>query len=93
MYAEAGLVLERHNHALTIPTSAVDGAADETSGQVAVVTPDNRIEMRKVQLGLQTESEVEVRSGLKQGDAVVTGSRANLRAGQEVRTKDGNAEK
>jgi multidrug efflux pump subunit AcrA (membrane-fusion protein) len=57
------------------------------SGQVVVVTPENRIEMRKVELGLQSENKVEVRSGLRENEIVVTGNRANLRSGQQVRPK------
>jgi len=87
MYAEANLTLDRRTNVLSIPVLAVDLGADETSGQVAVVTPENRIEIRKVQLGAQTEAKVEVRSGLRQGDLVVTSNRSALRSGQEVRLK------
>jgi len=52
-----------------------------------VVTPANRIELRKVQLGLQTAASVEIRSGLRDGDLVVMGNRSSLRAGQQVRPK------
>jgi multidrug efflux pump subunit AcrA (membrane-fusion protein) len=65
----------------------VDFGGDETSGQVVVVTPENRLEMRKVQLGLQNENKVEIRSGLHENELVVTGNRANLRSGQQVRPK------
>jgi RND family efflux transporter MFP subunit len=87
MYAQASLTLDHRNRVLTIPIPAVDFGSDEASGQVVVVAADNRIELRKVQLGLQTESKVEVRSGLSEGDVVVTGNRSNLRSGQEVRPK------
>ena len=85
MYAEADLTLDRRTGVLTIPIPAVDLGSDEKTGQVAVVTTENRIEIRKVQLGLQTDAKVEVRSGLRDGDMVVTGNRASLRSGQEVR--------
>jgi membrane fusion protein, multidrug efflux system len=65
----------------------VDVGSDESSGQVVVVTPENRIEIRKVQIGLQTSTKVEIRSGLKEGDLVVVGSRAGLEPGQDVRPK------
>src|SRR5215470_6430636 len=87
MYAEANLTLDRRTNVLTIPVLGVDLSTDETTGQVAVVTQENRIEIRKIQLGMQTESKVEVRSGLSDGDLVVTGNRSNLRSGQEVRPK------
>jgi RND family efflux transporter MFP subunit len=87
MYAQASLTLDRRDRVLTIPLPAVDFGSDETSGQVVVVTPENRIEMRKVELGLQSENKVEVRSGLRENEIVVTGNRANLRSGQQVRPK------
>src|SRR5262249_29596042 len=90
MYAEADLTLDRRTNVLAIPLFAVDLGIDETSGQVAVVTPENRIEIRKVQLGAQTETKVEVRSGLRDGDLVVTSNRSTLRSGQEVRPKLNN---
>src|SRR5262249_1091465 len=87
MYAQASLTLDNRNNVLTIPIQAIDFSPDETTGQVVVVTPENRIEIRQAQLGLQTETKVEVRSGLREGDDVVTGSRSNLRPGQTVRPK------
>jgi RND family efflux transporter MFP subunit len=81
MYAEVNLQLDRRQGVLAVPVTAVDG------DQVTVVTRENRIEKRRVQLGLETAAKVEVRSGLKAGDLVVVGSRSGLEAGQEVRPK------
>jgi membrane fusion protein (multidrug efflux system) len=52
-----------------------------------VVTADQRVEVRKIELGLETADKVEVRSGLKVGDMVVIGGRASLQPGEEVRPK------
>jgi multidrug efflux pump subunit AcrA (membrane-fusion protein) len=52
-----------------------------------VVTPNQRVEVRKIQLGLETADKVEVRSGLNEGDMVVIGGRSSLQPGQEVRPK------
>src|SRR6202041_2467881 len=66
MYAEVDLTLAQRNRALTIPVTAVDidagksGSDAATSGQVTVVTANNRIEPRKVLLGIETANEVEV---------------------------------
>jgi len=87
MYAEATLTLDHRNAVLTAPIAAVDLGADESSGQVIVVTAENRIEVRKVQIGIQTETKLEVKAGLSDGDMVVTSNRSNLRSGQEVRPK------
>jgi RND family efflux transporter MFP subunit len=87
MYAEADLTTDYRTGILTVPIPAVDLGSDETSGQITVVTPENRIEVRKVQLGAQTENKIEIRSGLRAGDLVVTGNRSTLRQGQQVRPK------
>ncbi|MBZ5728864.1 MAG: efflux RND transporter periplasmic adaptor subunit [Acidobacteriia bacterium] len=88
MYAEVNLTLDHRKNILTVPIPAVDlGSADDASGQVVVVTPENRIEMRKVQLGMQTATGVEIRSGLRGGEMVVMGNRSSLRAGEQVRPK------
>jgi RND family efflux transporter MFP subunit len=87
MYAEVNLTLDRRRAVLVVPIPAVDLSGDESWGQVTVVTAEKRIEIRKVQLGLQDAANVEVRSGLGSGDLVVTGNRSSLRAGQEVRPK------
>ena len=87
MYAEVHLTLDQRNRVLTIPISAVDVGSDPASGQVAVITPDNRVEIRKVQLGLETATKVEVKSGLKEGEMVVIGNRSGLQPGQEVRPR------
>ena len=52
-----------------------------------VVATGNRIEVRRVSLGLETASKVEVLTGLKEGDLVVIGGRSGLQAGQEVQPK------
>jgi RND family efflux transporter MFP subunit len=87
MFAEVNLTLARHSGVLTVPIPAVDLGSDESSGQVMVVTPENRIEIRKVQLGLQNANSFEIRSGLRAGDLVVTGNRSRLTVGQQVRPK------
>ena len=78
---------------LAIPAIAVDrdnsdaqpGAAQ--TGQVLVVTPNNCVERRKVTLGIESSNNIEIRSGLNEGDSVVLTGRSTLRPGQEVRPK------
>ena len=94
MYAEVNLTLERRHGVVAIPVTAVDmdgeisGARRGAStGRVMVVTPNSRVEVRKISLGLETASRIEVRSGLNEGDMVVIGGRASLQPGEEVRPK------
>jgi RND family efflux transporter MFP subunit len=93
MYAEVNLTLDRRAKVLAIPVMAVDmdnsdaqpGAAQ--IGQVLIVTPNNRVEKRKVTLGIESSNNVEVRSGLNEGDSVVLSGRSTLQPGREVRPK------
>jgi RND family efflux transporter MFP subunit len=85
MYAEVDLTLDDHRKVLAVPVTAVDIGNDESAGQVVVVTPENRVEIRKVQLGLQTADKIEIRSGLRAGEMVVMANRSSLKAGQDVR--------
>lgn len=81
MYAEVNLGLDRREHVLTVPIIAVH------EGNVYVVTPENRVEVRKIETGLETADKAEVRSGLKEGDLVVVGSVSGLQSGATVRPK------
>ncbi len=88
MYAEVDLTLAKRDHVLVAPVNAVQtGGDDQAEGQVAVVTPNHRVEFRKIQLGIETADEVEVRSGLNEGDLIVLGGHSGLQPGQEVQPK------
>ena len=88
MYAEVHLTLAQRNAVLAVPVTAVDvDSHNSSAGAVMVVTPNNRIEPRQIQLGLETANRLEVRSGLNEGDMVVIGSRSGLQPGEEVRPK------
>ena len=87
MYAEVNLTLVRHSAVIAVPVMAVDEDPAGGSGSVMVITPNNRVEVRHVALGLETANRVEIRSGLNDGDMVVLTGRASLKAGEEVRPK------
>lgn len=83
MYAEAVLRLEHKPDALCIPLQAISHEGD-TAG-VVVVNSSNRIEERKVQVGMQTDTDAEILAGLKEGELVVASDRSGLKPGQEVK--------
>ena len=96
MYAEVNLTLDRRNRVLAIPIMAVDldnagpgqnGSQAVLTGQVMIVTANNHVERRKVTLGIETANQVEIRSGLNEGDSVVLSGRNSLQPGQEVRPR------
>jgi RND family efflux transporter MFP subunit len=82
MYAEVDLTLAKRNKVVTIPTAAVD-----PHRQVMVVTAGNRIELRTLDLGLESPERVEVRNGLREGDMVVIAGRGGLEANDVVKPK------
>lgn len=87
MYAEVNLTLDSRAHVVVVPVPAIEVGSDDSSGRVFVVTPENHVEIRKVKLGLQTATKVEILSGLHAGDMVVIGNRAGLQPGQAVQPK------
>jgi RND family efflux transporter MFP subunit len=84
MYCRALLKVQRRPNALTIPIQAVPPGSGDT---VDVVTPQGQIEERPVKLGLETSTQYEVVSGLKEGEMVLVGSRSQIQAGQKVEPK------
>jgi RND family efflux transporter MFP subunit len=82
MYAEVSLTLAHREAVLTIPVQAVSRNGSESS--VLRVDAHNRLEERPVQLGLEGTSSIEVLAGLREGDAVLIGSRGQFRAGDRV---------
>ncbi|HEY1732453.1 MAG TPA: efflux RND transporter periplasmic adaptor subunit, partial [Terriglobales bacterium] len=83
MYANATLQLERHDNVLTVPVEAIVRDGDQT--HVLVLDAQNRVQFRPVELGIQSASEAEVDSGLKQGDLVITGGQNRYQQGEKVR--------
>jgi RND family efflux transporter MFP subunit len=85
LYAEATLTLNRAGDALSIPVQAIDQQGDRAS--VYVVDSSDRIQARQITLGIEGESanDVEVLSGLREGEEVVLSDRSGLKPGEHVR--------
>jgi RND family efflux transporter MFP subunit len=81
MYASVTLALEQRDHALSVPVEAL------SAGQALVVGEGGRLESRAVHAGLESPERVEVLDGLREGELVVLGGRARLRAGDTVAVK------
>jgi RND family efflux transporter MFP subunit len=82
MYAEATLLLEQRAHAVAVPLQAVNHEGQQTT--VYVVNAAQKIEDRPVTLGIQTDKDAEVLSGLEAGELVIVSDHAGLKPGQEV---------
>jgi RND family efflux transporter MFP subunit len=86
MYAQATIALEQEKGALTVPVQAIDREGDRA--HVLLVGSDHKLEPRDVQLGLESADRVAIATGLRDGDLVVVGNRAQLKAGATVSPKE-----
>jgi RND family efflux transporter MFP subunit len=86
MYATVSIPLHTAQNVLAIPLQAVQ-ATGANQGTVLVVNSAHRIERRQVILGLQSASDAEVVSGLREGDLVIFGDQSQFQAGQVVEPK------
>ena len=64
MYTETRLSLREEKNALTVPLEAVNRNGDEAS--VLAVSSDNVVEERKVRLGVENSTHVEILAGLRE---------------------------
>ena len=87
MYVQAIVAPPDNRDILAVPLEAVELGAAASEGSVLVVNLKNVLEERKVQLGLQGSTRVQVRGGLTDGEFVVIGSRNEFRAGMKVAPK------
>jgi RND family efflux transporter MFP subunit len=85
LYAEAELSLDQKADVLAIPVQALNREGGRMS--VLVVNRDGHLEDRAVEAGLQTNSDVEILSGLREGEPVVVSDRAGLKPGQKVQAE------
>ena len=87
MYASVEIPLQKATGVLAVPTQVVQ-AAGAGKGTVLVVSSSNQIEKRDVTIGLQTATQTEIVSGLKEGDRVVFGSQSQYQPGELVTPKE-----
>jgi RND family efflux transporter MFP subunit len=86
MYASVEIPLHQATKVLAVPTQVVQ-PTEPGKGTVLLVNDSNQIERRVVTMGLQTASEIEVLSGLKENDRVIFGSQGQYQPGQRVAPK------
>jgi RND family efflux transporter MFP subunit len=83
MYAYATLTLESRPGVLAVPVQAVAGL-ESPSPSVLVVSPRNVLEQRPIRLGIESSSEVEVLSGLRENELIVAANPGRYKPGEEV---------
>jgi hypothetical protein len=85
MSATASIQTERRDNIISIPVQTIttrndlftdtlaNKKSDELSEQVFVVKDDNTLEVRKIETGIQDITNIEILSGLNEGERIVTG--------------------
>jgi RND family efflux transporter MFP subunit len=86
MYASVEIPLQKAPRVLAVPTQVVQ-PTEANKGTVLLVNDANEIERRTVTLGMQTATEIEIVSGLKENERVIFGSQAQYQPGQRVAPK------
>jgi len=86
MYAETVLRTSGRKSALLVPLEALSQKQGET--HVLAVNAQNVVEDRAVKLGLQGRKQVEVLSGLAEGDRVIVGNQSQFQKGEKVTPKE-----
>ncbi|HXO05659.1 MAG TPA: efflux RND transporter periplasmic adaptor subunit [Candidatus Sulfotelmatobacter sp.] len=83
MYASAKIPLHTASNVLTIPIqSVVSNGTGE--GSVLLVNNSHHLEKRSVKLGLESATDYEIISGLREGELVVFGEQEQYRGGELV---------
>jgi RND family efflux transporter MFP subunit len=86
MYADVTLLANSRDNALTVPIEAIERRGDKTT--VLVLDDENRIQRRDVQIGVQSSNNVEVLSGLQEGEKVIVGNLGSYQPGELVHPKE-----
>jgi RND family efflux transporter MFP subunit len=86
MYATVEIPLHTVQNAVTVPVQAVE-TSSETNGAVLVVGTDNRVEKRSVTIGIESATDVEILSGLRENERVIFGEQSQYKPGELVNPK------
>lgn len=85
LYADVVLRTEQHLNALSVPVDAVARTGESTS--VYAVDSSGVIHISQIKTGIETPQQIEVLSGLQEGDTVIVGRHSGLQNGTRVRPK------
>jgi multidrug efflux pump subunit AcrA (membrane-fusion protein) len=85
MYAEVVLNVDRRDHTLAVPLDAVEGTG--AAARAYTINDAGAIAIVPVTTGIQNNQSIEILTGLAEGQEVITGRHAGLRAGEKVQPK------
>ena len=91
MYAKVGFTVERHANALIVPANAVV----DYEGKKGVFVPGgegDQAHFQAIETGLISQEQIEITSGVAEGDKVVTTGAGALREGDRILLPGQNAD-
>ncbi|MBS1700316.1 MAG: efflux RND transporter periplasmic adaptor subunit [Armatimonadetes bacterium] len=91
MFGKINFPIDARRVEVALPKEAITYGVNKTT--VAVVGDDNKIQIRNVVLGVADETTIEIKSGVKPGEKVVTLSYNPLKDGTEVKIGSDKADK
>lgn len=86
MYASAALVQESSRQALLVPIEAAPDRKGNT-GLIYVLNQQHKIEERQITVGMETATQLEVKSGVEENELVLLGGRGQYQPGQTATPK------
>jgi len=86
MYADVTLSANSRPDVLVAPIEAIRRSDNKTS--VLVVDAQNRVQSREVQVGIESSNQVEILSGVSEGERVIVGNLSGYQPGELVRPKE-----
>ncbi len=82
MYANVTLQVQNSPLALTLPLQAIKRGTDKTT--VLLIDPQDRVQEREIQTGIESANRIQVLSGLNEGDQVIVGNFGEYHDGEHV---------
>jgi HlyD family secretion protein len=81
MSFDCKIVLNQNNNSMILPSEAV---IQQENARIVYVSVNNKVEMRKITIGIQTPTEIEVKSGLKPEDQVIYKGNTFVKPGDKI---------
>jgi multidrug efflux pump subunit AcrA (membrane-fusion protein) len=85
LYAEVDLRLEQQAGILTVPIDAIERT--DRGARAFVVRDPGVVHVVPLTIGMETAMQVEIRSGVAEGDQLIVGRHSDLKDGQRVRVR------
>jgi membrane fusion protein (multidrug efflux system) len=84
-YAEIEIVVDENAQSFTVPTEAV---VPDISGEMVYLYKNGKAVPAQIETGIRTNTEVQILSGISEGDTVITSAIIQMRPGIDVSIKN-----